>query len=158
MDEKTAVVRSHPEKMRKLRSRFFLPKFMREMKRMGIGGISGGNSVDLITEGDEFFSRILDAIENASKSINLETYIFRSDAAGWMVAEGLAQKARAGVEVNVIYDAVGCLGTSPRLFNSMREAGVEVMEYHPLVPWRKYWGIDFRDHRKILVIDGDQAL
>ncbi len=127
------------------------------MKKIGIGGISGGNSVTLITEGDDFFTRIISAIEGAEKSINLETYIFSSDQLGWLIAEKLAEKAAQGVEVNVVYDSVGSIAASSQMFNMMRNSGVEIIEYHPFVPWRRYWGISFRDHRKILVIDGRKA-
>lgn len=143
--------------IRKLKNRFFLPGYMREMKKLGIGGISGGNSVELITEGDVFFNSIISSIENAKKSINLETYIFSSDTLGWLIAEKLAEKAARGVEVNVIYDSVGSLASSSQMFNMMKNEGVEVIEYHPFVPWRRYWGLSFRDHRKILVIDGNRA-
>lgn len=127
------------------------------MKKMGIGGISGGNSVTLITDGDVFFKGIISLIENAKKNINLETYIFSSDPMGRLIAEKLAGKAAKGIEVNVIYDAIGSISSSSEMFNMMRNSGVEVIEYHPFVPWRKYWGLDFRDHRKILVVDGIRA-
>jgi len=127
------------------------------MKKFGIGGISGGNSVTLITEGDDFFTRIISSIENAERSINLETYIFSSDDLGLLIAEKLASKAKQGVEVNVVYDSVGSIKASSQMFNMMRSSGVEIIEYHPFVPWRRYWGINFRDHRKILVIDGNRA-
>lgn len=145
------------QRIKRLRNRLFLPRYMREIKKIGIGGISGGNSVSLITKGDDFFTRIISLIENAEKSINLETYIFSSDRLGLLVAEKLTSAARRGVEVNVIYDSVGSLKSSTRMFNMMRSSGVEIIEYHPFVPWRRYWGVSFRDHRKILVIDGSVA-
>lgn len=140
--------------LQRLRNRIFLPSYLREMRRMRIGGISGGNRVSLLADGDRCFDAFLRAIRSARRSINLETYIFQSDRIGWMIADLLAQKARRGVEVNVIYDAVGCIGTSPRLFDSLRAAGVELIEYHPLAPWRRYWNLYLRDHRKLLVVDG----
>lgn len=140
-----------------LKNRFFLPDFLREMKRLKIGGMSGGNSLRLLTDGNVCFGEFIRAIKSARTSINLETYIFNSDETGWEIAGLLAGKARDGVEVNVIYDAVGCLRTSPALFQHMKQYGVELIEYHPLVPWRKYWNISFRDHRKILVVDGKTA-
>ncbi len=143
--------------IKKLKNRFFLPAFMRDMKHMGIGGLSGGNKVAIISEGDRFFDSILSSIAKAKKSINLETYIFSSDNVGMLVAQKLSERARAGVEVNVIYDSVGSIAASSQMFSMMREAGVEVIEYHPFVPWRKYWGLSFRDHRKILVVDGVKA-
>jgi len=137
-----------------LKSRFFLPRFLKEMKKLKIGGISGGNSLRLITDGDTCFGEFVRAIKSAKLSINFETYIFNSDDIGWMFAELLVKKAKAGVEVNFMYDAVGCVASSPAIFNYMRAGGVEVVKYHPFIPWRKFWNISFRDHRKILVVDG----
>ncbi|MGL4368756.1 MAG: cardiolipin synthase B, partial [Spirochaetota bacterium] len=82
------------------------------MKRLGIGGMSGGNGIRLITDGDQCFDSFLRDIRRARKSINLETYIYKSDEIGWMIAEALAERARRGIEVNLMYDAVGSVGTS----------------------------------------------
>jgi len=157
MKLKDLNIRTTTRSIKKLKNRFFLPSFLRDMKYKGIGGLSGGNRVTLIAGGDKFFDTILASISKAKKSINLESYIFSSDNVGMLVAEKLAQKARSGVEVNVIYDSVGLIGASSQMFNMMRDAGVEVIEYHPFVPWRRYWGLSFRDHRKILVVDGARA-
>lgn len=143
--------------LRSIRNRLFLPWFLKKMKFLKIGGISGGNRVTLITEGDRFFSEIITAIKGARRSVNLETYIFSSDDLGWKIAQLLAKKAAGGVEVNVVYDAVGCMGTAPSLFNFLRDEGVEVIEYNPLAPWKKFRSINFRDHRKLLVVDGTTA-
>lgn len=143
--------------VRRIRDRLFLPGYLREMKNLRIGGLSGGNRVTLVTDGDAFFAEIMKAIRSAGSSINLETYIFNSDDIGWMIAGLLVKKARRGVEVNVIYDAIGCLSTSPGLFDYMRKGGVELVEYHPVIPWRKYFNVNFRDHRKLMVVDGKTA-
>jgi len=144
-------------RLKKLTARFFLPRFLREMKRLKIGGLTGGNRLKLLADGDSCFREIIATIRKAKKSINLETYIFNSDALGWKIAELLMEKSRVGVEVNCIYDAIGCIGTSPRLFSALREAGVEVLEYNPFFPWRRYWNLSSRDHRKIIVVDGEIA-
>ncbi len=142
---------------KKLKNRFFLPDFLREMKKLRVGGTSGGNKIKLITDGDDCFDEFIRSIRSAKSSINLETYIFKSDDVGWRIAELLAKKAKKGLEVNVIYDSIGCLGTSPSLFSMLRDSGVEVLEYHPVVPWRKFFNLSFRDHRKLLVVDGKTA-
>lgn len=144
-------------KIRKLKNKYFLPSFFSDIKRQGIGGLSGGNSVTLITRGDDFFDSVIKSIEGAKKSINLETYIFASDEVGWIIASKLAKKAVEGIEVNLIYDSIGCIGTSPEIFDAMEKSGVEIIEFNPFVPWRKYWNISFRDHRKILIVDGKKA-
>lgn len=143
--------------IKKIKNRFFLPKFLRSIKKLGISGFYGGNKVILITDGDVFFDELIKAIDSARLSINLETYIFNSDDIGWKLAKKLAAKAKKGIEVNVIYDAIGCINTSPLLFEYMKKMGVELIEYHPIVPWRKYFNLYIRDHRKLLVVDGKIA-
>ncbi len=141
----------------RLKKRLFLPNFLKQMKKMGIGGLSGGNRVTLISNGDDFFKSIIQSIDGAKSSINLESYIFKSDDLGMLISEKLAAKAESGVEVNVIYDSVGTFGASSTMFKMMKQSGVEILEYHPFLPWRKYWNLSMRDHRKILVIDGERA-
>ncbi|HPA70682.1 MAG TPA: cardiolipin synthase [Spirochaetota bacterium] len=136
---------------------FPLPRFVREMKKLKIGALSGGNRLRLIVGGDECYREFASAIRSARRSVNLETYIFNSDDVGWMIAKLLAKKAKRGVEVNVIYDAVGCLGTDPELFRYLEKSGVELLEYHPLLPWKKFFNLGSRDHRKVLVVDGRVA-
>jgi len=145
------------DKLRRIRKFLILPEYLRKMKKLSIGGFSYGNSIRLITDGDECFSSFLRDIRSAKKSINLETFIFRSDDLGWKIARSLVSKAKKGVEVNLVYDAIGSISTSNRIFSYMREGGVEVLEFHPIAPWRKYFNISLRDHRKILVIDGKIA-
>jgi cardiolipin synthase A/B len=141
----------------RIRKLFFLPEFLRQMKKLEIGGLSRGNSVSLISDGDVCFNSFLKDIKKAKKSVNLETYIFKSDHIGWMIADALVERAKKGVEVNVIYDAFGSIGSSSDIFSFMRDNGIEVIEYNPLIPWRKYFNLTLRDHRKILVIDGSVA-
>ena len=143
----------------RLSGRRFLPAFLRHMKKLNIGSMSGGNRLTLIVDGDECFDRILNELRSAGKSINLETFIFSSDEIGWKVARILAKKAEKGVEVNVIYDSLGSLTTSPEIFLFLKNSGAEVLEYRPISmsPWKKYWNFGQRDHRKILVIDGKKA-
>lgn len=143
--------------IKKIKNRLFLPQFLKTIKQLGISGFSGGNRVTLINNGDEFFDQLFNAVDQAKLSINLETYIFNSDDIGWNLAKKLAAKARKGVEVNVIYDAIGCINTSASLFEFMKKMGIELIEYHPVVPWRKYFNLYLRDHRKLMVIDGSIA-
>ena len=140
--------------VRRFRKKFFLPRFLREMKQLEIGGLSAGNAVRLLTEGDQFFSSVIRDIRSARKSINLETFIYTSDKVGWKIAKEIVLRAKKGVEVNIMYDAFGSLGTSGEIFSYLRENGVEIIEYHPVLPWRRFFNLTTRDHRKILVIDG----
>jgi len=100
-----------------------------------------------------------DALRAAQRRICLEFYIFASDDTGWAIANLLCEKAKAGVQVFVIYDAFGSLGSDPAMFEKMRRAGVRLAVFHPLAPWNcKFgWRPVNRDHRKLLVIDDQVA-
>ncbi len=113
-----------------------------------------GNRVALFVRGKELFPSMAEAIEGASRSVNLEMYIFEGTITARTFAELLAKKARQGVRVRLIYDSVGSMEIDPAQVTSMRNAGVQLLEYHPVAPWRPRWAWNKRDHRKLLVCDG----
>ncbi len=126
--------------------------FARQIKRY-----YDGNQLTLLTRGKDVYEEMWRSIENAKDSIHLETYRLRADKTGREFAQRLQTQARAGLKVRVIYDAIGSFDIDPVFINRLRNAGVQVLEYHPLVPWRPRWGLNRRDHRKILAIDGKIA-
>jgi cardiolipin synthase A/B len=115
-----------------------------------------GNRVTLLHDGAQCLPAMLRAIEGATREILLEMYWFGSDTTGRRFALALQDKARAGVRVAVLYDAVGSLEADRSMFDEMRAAGCEVFEFNPLRwPWQR--GFLFgnrRNHRKQLVVDG----
>lgn len=116
----------------------------------------GRDHLTLLDDGTHTFPSMLEAIGAARSEIVLEMYWFDSDATGRKFAAALAERARAGVTVRVIYDSLGSLGVDEDMFESMRAAGADVREYHPLGPWRRRYRFGVannRDHRKILVVD-----
>lgn len=101
---------------------------------------------------------MLEAIASAKRFVHQEVFIFRDDAMGRRFADAFIERARAGVEVRVIVDSVGSLLTPESFFQRMRDAGVKIVSFHPLAPWKRKWGwFVRRDHRKILVVDGEIA-
>ena len=86
--------------------------------------------------------------------IHIDMYIFADDALGMLVADALLDKARAGVEVRVIYDDVGCWNVSHDFFERMREGGIEVVSFLPVRFPTFTSKANYRNHRKIIVIDG----
>lgn len=117
----------------------------------------GGNRVSLLHDGAQCFPAMLEAIASAQEELLVEMYWFGSDRTGWRFAEALMDKARRGVPVYVIYDAVGSYDADRAVFDAMRAAGCRVHEFHPIAPWRhrfKWTGVQHRDHRKIVVVDG----
>jgi cardiolipin synthase A/B len=114
-----------------------------------------GNQVRPLRSGEEAFPAMLDAICRARRSICLETYIFESDETGRRFTAALCERAQAQVSVRVIYDAVGSLELATAERNALQDAGVQTVEYHPIIPWRPRFNLTRRDHRKILVVDNE---
>ena len=114
----------------------------------------GGNEAQLLVDGPASFAALAEAIRNARARVDMETYQFDEQAGGEFADILLAARGR-GVEVNLIYDAFGALGTPAALFERLRRGGVRVLEYNPLVPnARVPVDLNRRDHRKLLVVDG----
>ncbi len=127
--------------------------FMRAAEALTGAPISTGDDVELLVNGDAIFPAFLETIRDAEHTINLVTYVcWRGDIVG-DVAEALAEKARAGVEVNVLLDAVGTVKMESHHIEAMREAGVRVERFRPLKPYALR-RLNNRTHRKILVADG----
>lgn len=116
-----------------------------------------GCEVTVLRDGGEVFTAMLDAMRAARRSIAIETYILADDTTGARFRDVLVERARAGVTVRVMYDAVGSLGLSARFVDSLRDAGVEVVEWNPIAPWRRRYRLSHRDHRKIAVVDDEVA-
>lgn len=120
----------------------------------------GDDQVRLLRDGAEALPTMLAAIAAAKEEILLEMYWVGGDAVGTKFREALARKARDGVKVRVVYDAVGSLAISPAFWDPVTAHGGEVLEFHPLSPWRATFDfarIDRRDHRKLLVVDGGRG-
>lgn len=112
------------------------------------------NEVDIFTDGYDFVSALLVEISKASQHIHLESYIIGDDPLGRLVADALIDKAKEGVEVRVIYDDVGCWKVKESFFERMREAGIEVHAFMPVRFPMFTSKVNYRNHRKICVIDG----
>ncbi len=123
-----------------------------------IGGspLVAGNKVTLLIDGPATYAAMFKAIENAKDHINLETFIFEDDEVGHRFADLLFKKQSEGVQVNLIYDSLGCLKTPAAFFQRLREGGIKTLEFNPINPTkvREKWLLTQRDHRKILIVDG----
>jgi cardiolipin synthase A/B len=128
-------------------------QFRREMGVMLGPSISGGNRVTALQNGVEIFPAMLDAIRSAQTSITFETYIYWSGEIGQAFSDALSERARAGIPVNVTVDWVGSARMDRTLLEEMQEAGVDVRRYRPL-RWYNFRRLNYRTHRKLLVVDG----
>ena len=121
--------------------------------------LTTGNAVKLLEDGPATYRAMLAAIEAAKDHINLETYILEDDEVGHSFAQALIARQRQGVQVNVIRDSVGTLGTPNAFFKTLSDSGVNMLEFNPVNPLlaRKAWKLNQRDHRKLLIVDGTVA-
>jgi cardiolipin synthase len=115
-----------------------------------------GNRVQLLEDGPDTYRAMFAAIDAARDHINMETYILEDDEIGRRFADALIEKQRQGVQVNLIYDSAGTLGTPAEFFQRLRDSGIRTLEFNPVNPAtaKAGWDVNQRDHRKLLIIDG----
>jgi len=129
------------------------PQFRRNVNVLLGAQLMPGNRVAELVNGDRIFPDMLQAIAGAQKTITFETYIYWSGAVGAQFTKALAERARAGVRVHVLFDALGSQKIDEKEIAEMKAAGVQVAKYNPL-RWYSIVRMNNRTHRKILVIDG----
>ncbi|MBE9914310.1 cardiolipin synthase [Paenibacillus donghaensis] len=126
----------------------------RIIQRFGGGPAATDTKTELLTNGDETFSEILQAIENATHHIHIQYYIYRSDQIGTAIRDALIQKAESGVIVRFLFDGLGSNKLRKRFLQPMKDAGIEVVEFDPIFsPWLLET-VNYRNHRKIVIVDG----
>lgn len=115
------------------------------------------NHITVLTNGVETFHALLQALRTATHHIHMQYYIWRDDALGQDIARILKEKARAGVEVRVIYDAVGSWRLKKSYIADLQAAGVQVYPFLPVALPLATSKVNYRNHRKIVVVDGKVA-
>lgn len=113
------------------------------------------DAVDLLTDSALAFTAMEAAIEQAKRQIHIEAYIWRDDETGRRWIDLLSERARAGVDVRLLYDEFGCLGTPGELFDRLTVAGGQVLAFGPMRLRLPPLKLNFRNHRKLVIIDGD---
>ncbi len=114
-----------------------------------------GNRVELLRNGDEVYPAMIGAIDAATRSVMLSTYIFKRDTAGLDFVAALDRARARGVEVRVLVDGVGQMYSFPSIIAALRRAEIPFARYmHSFWPWRMPY-LNLRSHRKILVVDGE---
>jgi len=117
-----------------------------------------GNRCRVVDDGVEAFHALVELIERAEVSIEITTFILGRDDVGRRLVALLARKARQGVKVKLLLDALGCFLTKGRFVQPLRDAGGQVGIFLPLLPTRSRWAANLRNHRKMVIVDGRQAL
>lgn len=114
------------------------------------------NRIEILTNGTAFYPAMLDAIAHARETVNLECYIFKPGAIARRFVDALAERARAGVRVSIVLDAIGTLGGVHRSARALRAAGCRVEVYRGM-RWYSLARLNNRTHRELLVVDGTVA-
>ncbi|KSU86090.1 cardiolipin synthase [Bacillus sp. VT 712] len=122
--------------------------------QLGKAPVSFASDTRALTNGDETFDEILEALQHARHHIHMEYYIVRHDDLGQKIKDILIEKVQEGIYVRFLYDAVGSFKLSKHYIHEMREAGVEMVPFLPVRLPLLNNKINFRNHRKIVVIDG----
>ncbi|MBX3750276.1 MAG: PLDc N-terminal domain-containing protein [Opitutaceae bacterium] len=117
-----------------------------------------GNRLDLLTNGEEAYAALEAGINGARESIHVTTFILGRDDTGRRLVRLLARRAREGVKVRLLLDAVGCMFLSRDFLHPLREAGGEVQWFMPVIPFTSRGSANLRSHRKIAVFDHATAI
>jgi cardiolipin synthase len=118
----------------------------------------GGNSVRFLLTGEEDFAELERQILAAKHSIHFTTFILSRDDVGRRIVDLLAKRAREGIKVRLLLDAVGCLISSHGFVDPIRKAGGEVGRFMPVLPFTSRGSANLRSHRKIAIFDGATAM
>ncbi|CAN5699817.1 phospholipase D-like domain-containing protein [soil metagenome] len=119
-------------------------------------GLSNGNGFDVLTDGDEIFAAMLTAIDGSTRRISFETYIYDTGHVAARFTDAFERAARRGVVVNIVVDAVGASGMAREHVSRLRDAGARLVRFNP-AQWYRLEEMNYRTHRKILVVDGELA-
>lgn len=118
---------------------------------------TAGNRAEVLTADEMAFARVEESLRGARQRIWAEYYLIRRDETGHRFLDILAAKAREGIEVRLIYDALGSFRMSRPRVQAINAAGGHCVEFLPLNPLRKRWAVHLRNHRKLIVIDSEVA-
>jgi cardiolipin synthase A/B len=133
-------------------------KHLTQEEELSGSSLTMGNKVTLLIDGPTTYKSMYAAIQGAKNHINMETYSIEDDEVGRRFAAALIGKQKQGIQVHLIYDSVGSADTPEEFFQPLIDSGIAILEFNPLNPLslRKKWEVG-RDHRKLLVIDGQIA-
>lgn len=115
------------------------------------------NAITIIDDGIKAYDALFTLLKDARGSIEIATFILGRDEVGRALVDILAQKAKEGLEVRLLLDALGSLRARGRFVRPLLDAGGKVGIFLPLLPLRRRWSASLRNHRKMVVVDGDEA-
>lgn len=156
-----AKLRQLAEDMHDRLQRYAIPPhdaFSRGAEQLGGLPFTRGNALELLIDGEETFEALFEAITKAERYLLVSFFIVKNDRIGERFKNALIERARAGVKVYFLFDEVGSHGLKRSYVRELRDAGVECQRFGANRSWRSRFQINFRNHRKIVVVDGQIAL
>lgn len=151
---KLPLIELHPEEYSDFITKLPHLNIIRLLHKNSDAAAYAFNKIDVLAEGTSTFRAMFEAMEHAKDHIHLEFFIFEDDRISNELRKLLIRKAKSGVRIRMIYDYLGSLGLSRNYLKSLREAGVYVKPFLPLRLRLRRSKINFRNHRKILIVDG----
>lgn len=133
------------------------PSIYRAVRELSGMHLTRGNRAELLIDGDATFDSILAGVAEAQDYVLFQFYMFHDDGLGRRVKDTLIERANAGVRVYVLYDEIGSSGLPKRYVDELRAAGIEVSSFKPTQGTRNRFQLNFRNHRKMVVVDGHTA-
>lgn len=133
------------------------PELLRTLEATTQARLFAGNHVEVLVNGERFYPAMEELIRSARTSVNMEVYIWQPGEIASRLEQALVERARAGVAVHLIVDAVGSAGLRRAYSRRMSEAGIKVSRYRRLT-WHDFHRVNNRTHREILVVDGHSAI
>jgi cardiolipin synthase len=134
-----------------------VPSLISVLERLAELPFTKGNDISLLVDGQATFDAIFAAIDEAKTYILVQFFIIRDDDIGRKLKDRLTAKARANVTVYLLYDEIGCHELDQTYLSDLRRAGVSVSPFNTTLGWRNRLQLNFRNHRKIVVVDGRVA-
>ena len=128
-------------------------RFLQVLEALTDAQVNRTGSLEVLTNGPSFYPSELDAIRGAQHSVNIEAYIFQKGKIADQYVAALTERARSGVRVNLVIDAIGSAGTTNRYLAPLLEAGGKVGWYNGL-SWHRLMHLDNRTHRELMIVDG----
>jgi len=130
------------------------PSMYKAIRQLSGMHLTRGNRAELLVDGQATFDSILDGVARARDYILFQFYMFHDDGLGRRVQQALIERARAGVRVYMLYDEIGSKGLPPNYIQELRDAGASVSAFKATQGTRNRFQLNFRNHRKMVVVDG----
>ncbi|MEH7282254.1 PLDc N-terminal domain-containing protein, partial [Bacillus toyonensis] len=125
------------------------------VQKFGGGPVANNTTTKLLTNGDQTFTNIIQAIENATHHIHIQYFIYRADEIGTKIRDALIKKAKSGIIVRFLYDGIGSNSLRNHFLQPMKDVGIEVVAFDPILSSWPLETVNYRNHRKIVIVDGE---